>query len=261
MLSFLKRNHDFLLLLIALVIYISNLNWFPFLFAMILYVWYRREVLWRVKHKKPFFHGKVVDVNPTVMGNRLMWRLFLMCVYGFIWVLVITYIIYFLKLEKYISFIFEYTLKYLYTGYHGFEIYDNIEPALYRCLLVLTTIYMVFKGRGIVLFTWYDYCIHIQNGGKNLWFTLSRGILGFRFLVGIGLVWLMYWVLFQFPVPFGVSCTVGIKIISCANNFDWYLFFRFIGRYFMWWCSIFMLSYGVSGTFIYNDFFGEVQRV
>ncbi|WP_037587621.1 hypothetical protein [Stenoxybacter acetivorans] len=260
MLSFLKKNHDFLLLLIAFTIYIFNLNWFPLFFAMILYIWYRREVLWRVEHKKPFFHGKIVDASASVMVNRVIWQLFLFIIRGFVWVLLVAFILNFLNLSAYISFIFEYTLKYLYTGFSGTEVYLNKKFLLHRYLLVLVTIYATYYGRGIILFPWYDYCIHIQKGGKNLWLSLTRGIIWLRFLLGVCLVWFCgYWTLFQTPV-FAVSCPTELKLITCINISNRYFFFRFMIRYFFWWSVLLFICYGFFSTFIYKDFSDLVDR-
>ncbi|WP_037587625.1 hypothetical protein [Stenoxybacter acetivorans] len=260
MLSFLKRNHDFLLLLLAFLIYTQKLSWFPFLFAMILYVWYRREVLWRVKHKKPFFHGKVADANAKVMGNRVAMRLFLFFIYGFVWVLLVAFILHFLNLAVYVSFIFEYTFKYLYTGFSGTEVYLNKKFLLHRYLLVLITIYAVYYGREIILLPWYDYCIHIQKGGKNLLYTISRGFVGFRLLLAIGAIWLMgYWAIFQMPI-FALSCSTGTKLITCISIEEGYYFFRFMFRYFFWWTVFLFLLGALFYGSIYKDGFGTTER-
>ncbi|WP_037587692.1 hypothetical protein [Stenoxybacter acetivorans] len=261
MLSFLKRNHDFLLLLISFTIYIFNLNWFPLFFAMILYIWYRREVLWRVKHKKPFFHGKMANADGVVVENRVMWKLFLFIIRGFIWVLLVAFILHFLHLEVYISFIFEYTFKYLYTGFSGTEVYLNKKFLLHRYLLVLITIYAVYYGRRIILLPWYDYCIHIQKGGKNLLYTISRGFVGFRILLMIGAIWVMgYWVVFQAPV-FALSCSTGTRLITCISIGEGYYFFRFMFRYFFWWAAFLFLLYALFQGCIYKDKFGTTERV
>ncbi|WP_037587689.1 hypothetical protein [Stenoxybacter acetivorans] len=247
MLSFLKRNHDFLLLLIALVTYISNLHWFPFLFAMILYVWYRRELLWRVRCEKPFYKVRQFDQNTIVI------HLIIFFLYGFILVIIVAFLLYFLGVAFYISYIFEYTFKYLYTGFHATEAHMGKNFMFHRYLLVLITLYAVYFGRKFLLSPWYECFMNSENKKLKLLPNIPWVKIILRNLLALPGLWILcIWTLFQVPL-FIDTCSPYKKMMICINIGENFFFLKFLFRYLFWWSSLFLCFWVVISNYIHRD--------
>ncbi|WP_037587697.1 hypothetical protein [Stenoxybacter acetivorans] len=184
------------------------------------------------------------------------------------WVLLIAIFLHFIGFSVWISFIFEYTFKYLYTGFNATEIYLKDKFLIHRYLLMVITAYAVYVSRIPLLSAWYECAMHSENHQfklrKKSELYFKRLIFGISFW--LFLTWLMgYWMLFQVPVFF-TNCSGNARLLTCMNISENFFFFRFIFRYLFWWGGfiffLWMLSFMIyADRSKHKDINGNIRNI
>lgn len=125
--SLIKKNFDIVFLLLGIALYVFQAALFPVLLLAFVFLWYRREVLWRVKHGKAGSPSSLFNLNLEFNLVTYIW----FWLFGVIWCVSITFLEMVsaeiigleivLQFYEYRSIFFKQSLIYLYPGHVGSE--------------------------------------------------------------------------------------------------------------------------------------------
>ena len=275
----LKSYFDIIFFIIALILYSMQASFLPMLVLAFIFLWYRRELLWRLKYKKSGHPDSLFYMN----GRPQFWAYLGFWFFGtffFIGHGVVEYfiekitssnnILFFSMFRKFCLELFDTTLRYLYIGHTASEpeigkaliqVLEKTErniglagsleslPASDRVIIRINNlreilsslfIYIVCFGRTFVIQPFYVYYLNKQNA-RFEWRNIR--------LYYIVLFLLLCWMFFYLPVHWS-DCPIGRSGVLCSNlGTEGLKYIVFPARIMLYWSVI---------LFFINNFLNDI---
>lgn len=275
----LKSYFDIIFFIIALILYSMQASFLPMLVLAFIFLWYRRELLWRLKCKKSGHPDSLFYMNgrPQFWVYLAFWFFgtFFYIGHGIVeyfieWITSSNNILFFDMFGKFRLELFDTTLRYLYIGHTASE--PEIGKALIQVLekterniglagsleslpasdrvriringlrgiLSSLFIYMVCFGRTFVIQPFYVYYLNKQNA-RFEWRNIR--------LYYIVLFLLLCWMFFYLPVHRS-DCPIGRSGVLCSNlGTEGLKYIVFPARIMLYWSII---------LFFINNFLNDI---
>lgn len=242
-----KKNLDVIFLIAALILYVFQVSFFPVLLLAFIFLWYRRELIWRIEtqnagfKRNPFRLDKQFDFPVYVLFFILGWFWIVFCL--FFWVVLDNDII----ANFLIRDVFSHGLEYLYPAHiaseesiaNSYIVYSRefhkqeisrsdslYVNYMYRLELSLLTSYILIFGRYFFMQPFYALSM-ASNRIRFNWYKLVPIVLVFA---------LLYWLFFLNPVHRDVCPTSRAGIL--CTDLGKFKYFSFPTRILLYWTII-----------------------